>query len=105
MIEHRSKKFVFNIYQENIPIIESMSYEQKNALINKALQEHLQLSSQNKKERELINFLTKTILMVLLVIGGIPLFIMTINFCFDTTVNSYTKMERNFERLFNEQQR
>ncbi len=105
MVEQKSKKFVFNIDKESVSFVEGLSYEKKNSLVNKLLLEYREQYFKDKKNRDLINLVRKIFLIVLSVLAGIPLLIMAVNFCFDATVNSYSRMERNFERLFDEQKR
>ena len=105
MVEQKSKKFVFNVYQENVSFVESLSYEQKNELVNELLRDYQILATKEEKGKNLISFFKKIVIFLFIVLIGTPLFIMSVNFFFDHTLNSYSQMERNFERLFNEQQR
>jgi len=95
-----TKKFVFQIYDENINFIESISAENKNILVNRLLYNYQFKVNKNKKDLEQINFWKKTAITALITIISIPLFIMLVNFSFDITINSYSKMERNFSKLF-----
>ncbi len=105
MSEQQSKKFVFTIQDDNIYFIEGLSYENKNALVNKLLSQHRSQTFQTQGSRELFNKIKQIAIIIFAILAGIPLTIMTINFLYDSTVNSYSKMEQNFERLFDEQNR
>ena len=94
------KKFVFQIYPENIDYIESLPYRKKNNLINQLLDNYKFYSIEKKKNDDLINLLKKIAITLLLIVICIPLLIMLVNFSFEVTKNSYSKMERNFEKLF-----
>lgn len=101
-IAHRqeAKKFVFQVYGENIELIDSLSAENKNNLINKLLYDYRFKVNENKKNLEKINFWKKIVITVLIAIIGVPLFLMLVNFSFDKTLNSYSKMEQNFQKVF-----
>jgi len=103
LVEQKSKKFVFNVDQENVSFVESLSYEQKNELINKLLTDYQDFSAKEEKGKNLIAFFKKIVIFLFIALIGTPLFIMSVNFFFDHTLNSYSQMERNFERLFNGQ--
>ena len=103
MIERRTKKFVFQVYSDNIDYLESVSYDEKNEIINKLLNEHRVHLEKREKNRKLTGFIKKTVIILVLILAGVPLTLTFINYCFNATVNSYTKMQKNFERLFNEQ--
>ncbi|MEA3378829.1 MAG: hypothetical protein U9Q69_04270, partial [Nanoarchaeota archaeon] len=80
--------------------VESLAYEKKNNLINQLLDNHKFYSIEKEKNDDLIKLLKKIAITLLLIFICIPLFFMLVNFSFDVTQNSYSKMERNFEKLF-----
>lgn len=105
MEESKTKKFVFNLDENNSHFIENLTYDKKNELINKLIFNHRETVKNNLKNNKFYGTLKKILIFLLCMVIGIPLLIITINFCFDMTVESYSEMEKNFERLFNEQQR
>jgi len=105
MTEQLSKKFVFTVKEDNVSFVEGLSYEKKNDLINKLLKQHRSQTFQTMENKDFFNKVKKTVIIILAILVGIPLSIATINFLYDSTVNSYAQMEKNFERLFDEQNR
>ncbi len=98
--EYETKKFVFHIYDENIDFVESLPSNQKNVLINQLIYDYRVEDIKNKKSNELRKFYKKTAMAILLVVIGVPLFLMLINFSLNVTLNSYSQMQNNFQKLF-----
>jgi len=97
---HEIKKFVFRIYDENIDLIETMSSDEKNDFINNLIDSYRDSDDKAAKKEKLINLCKKTAIGIILTVIGLPLFILLVNFSFDLTLNSYSKMQKNFEKLF-----
>ncbi len=95
------KKFVFQVYDENIDFVEPMTSEQKNNLINHLIYLHRIEEIKGKKRNNLVNIYKNIALTIVLIMIGIPLLLFLINFSFDLTVNNYSDMEKNFQKLFN----
>ena len=98
--EYETKKFVFQIYDENIDFIETLPLNQKNTLINQLIYDYRVEDIKNKKSNELIKFYKRIAATVLLVVIGMPLFLMLITFSLKVTLNSYSQMQNNFQKLF-----
>ncbi len=94
------KKFVIQVYDENISFIESLSSEKKNLLINNLIESYRTESFKVEKKKSVNNKFKKIIILTFLLILGIPLFVMFVNFSLEATLNSYSHMEKNFEKLF-----
>ncbi len=95
-----TKKFVFQVFDENIDFIEPMASEQKNALINRLLYNHRIDIAQEKKKTELRNLVKKIAITVIAILIGVPLLITLVNLSFDATFKGYSQMQSNFEIFF-----
>jgi hypothetical protein len=96
----KRKKFVFQINPENIEYIEEMAYDEKNDLINQLLNEHKIYSHKKKKEEEILNWIKKIALILLMTAIGIPVFVKIIGISLDMTVESYQEIRTKFEKLY-----
>jgi len=95
-----TKKFVFQIYSDNIEFIETLSYQEKNDLINYLVSEYQVSSNSNKKFNSGFNLAGKITLIILAFAVGIPLLFYILGVSFDLTKASYYSMQQNFEKLF-----
>jgi phospholipid N-methyltransferase len=99
-IVRKNKKFVFQIYPENIKFIESFSYQEKHDFINQLISEYRE-SKIFALEQEKLHSKAKNLLIIILaVIIGIPLLLYIINVSLDLTKASYYDMQTKFEKLF-----
>ncbi len=98
--KHDVKKFVFQLYDENIDFLELMPSGQKNNLINRLIYNYRAEDAQEKKRINFRNLCKKIAITVALVLIGLPLLVFLVNFSFEVTLNSYSEMEKNFEKLF-----
>jgi len=96
----RTKKFVFQIYDDNIDFIENVSQTKKNVLINKIIQNYRLEKYKDTQNEEFKNIIKKVIITALIIFIGIPLGFKLINLSFDLTMNSYSEMQNNFQKLF-----
>jgi len=95
------KKFVFQINPENIKYIESMSYQEKQDLINELIILHkLSVKEQQKTNSNLVLIKKLKIIFVALLVG-IPILFYTVSMSLHYTQASYTDMQKNFERYTN----
>ena len=97
---HKSKKFVFQVYSDNVDFIESLSYQEKNDLANQLFNDYRISSVINQKFNRSINIAKKSVAIFLAVVIGIPLLIYLVSISLDFTKSSYFKMQQNFEKLF-----
>jgi hypothetical protein len=96
----RPKKFVIEISPENISYIENMNHDERNLFINEILTGYLENENniyKGKKESGLIKNIVVGFLIVML---GLPLIMMIINMSLSVTLNGYSEMQGNFERLY-----
>jgi len=96
----KSKKFVFRLYSDNIDFVETLSYQEKNDLVNQLLDDYRGAAIYNKKVNKNISLTKKAVIIFLAIVVGIPLLIYLTSISLDLTKSSYTEMQKNFEKLF-----
>ncbi|MCQ2957704.1 MAG: hypothetical protein MJ180_02255 [Candidatus Gastranaerophilales bacterium] len=94
------KKYVVTINKEFVPLIDSMSVEERNETIN----EIISLHSDNVNEKQQMKQITKGVVIgvvsLIVLIFFIPAVLWLVNLSFNLTQNSYAEMENNFEVLY-----
>jgi len=96
----KSKKFVFQVYSDNIEFVESLSYQEKNELVNQLFDDYRTSSVINHKFNKSINIAKKAVIIFFAVFVGIPLIIYLAAVSLHFTKSSYVDMQHNFENLF-----
>jgi hypothetical protein len=99
--EEKPKKFVFQIYPENIDYVDSLSYEEKHELINQLLSNYRESFYPNNRPQINTERLTKTVTAIVIFSIAIPLFLFLLNVSLDITRSNYRIFQGNFEKLFN----
>ena len=94
------KKFVFQIYPENVKFIESLSYQEKQDLINHLISESRNEINEKYKYKQHFNWVKKAIITVILILIGIPLLFYLASISLNVTKTNYSEMQSNFEKLF-----
>jgi hypothetical protein len=94
------KKFVFQIDPENIKFIESLSYQDKQDLINYLITKSRSEINEEYKYSQLIRRIKKGFIYFILVAIGLPLFFYLASYSLELTKANYSEMQRNFEKLF-----
>lgn len=99
-----TKKFVFQIYPENVKFIESLSYQEKQLIINELISNHLK-GQQPQFSLPEINFLK--IKITKKIVGQIVILLISffiISFIFQNMMqlskSNDRQMTRNFEKLY-----
>ncbi|MEI8389628.1 MAG: hypothetical protein WCG23_07045 [bacterium] len=96
----KSKKFVFQLYDENIDFVESLSYQEKNDILNQLLNDYRLSNIYGKKLVKKASNIKKSVIIFFAVIIGIPLILYLISLSLNLTKSSYTQMQNNFSKLF-----
>lgn len=94
------KKFVFQIYPDNVKFIETLSYQEKQDLINYLISKSRQEINEERKYKTYLRLIKKIFTFLLVAIIGIPLFLYFASVSLDLTKASYSEMQKNFEKLF-----
>lgn len=96
----KPKKFVFQIYPENIEYIENLSFEEKNDLINNMINEYRNRKDEDYTKEQRIKIFKSIFITFLTIIVAVPLIIFLINASFTVTKSSYGEMQKNFTTLY-----
>jgi hypothetical protein len=97
---HNIKKFVFQVYDDNIDYVENLSFQDKNDLINTLISNYIVESSESKASKKQFKSIKKSVFIILALIIGIPLIIYMAAVSLHMTKESYLYMQHNFEKLF-----
>jgi len=98
--EEKPKKFVFQIYPENIDYIDSLSYEEKHDLVNQLLTNYREGLYTKDDFQTGKQKLIKSIINFILLIIIIPILFYFLNVSLNVTKNNYRIFQGNFEKLF-----
>ena len=94
------KKYVVSINNEYVPLIDEMSIEERNEIINDIIAEH----NDRTNEKKQLRFYIKTSIVILIFIFALlfaaPGVLWLINKSFTLTKNNYSEMQTNFEVLY-----
>lgn len=99
-MERNFKKFVINVYDDNIEFVDNLSSKEKNDIINQLLAEYQIKNTKSKKLNKIKNEVISYTLIFLALVIGIPLLIKLTAISIKLTKSSYTEMQKNFEKLF-----
>ena len=100
MAENKSKKFVFVIKPENVKFIESLSYQDKQDIVNQLISKYRNNEQHNSQSNEETLWLKKFIAFATAIIIGIPLLLILLSYSLNLTKNSYLYMQTNFEKVY-----
>lgn len=95
-----SKKYIVTIYNEYVPLLDSMSIEERNDTINDIISVHYDNTNEKKQKRKIFKIITSIVIAFLILIFIAPLSLWLINYSFTTTQNNYTEMQNNFKVLY-----
>lgn len=96
----KSKKFVFQIDPENIDFVDSLSYENKNILINQLITNYKEGVYTAKTPASGTTILKYAIIIFLISVVAVPLFIYLVNISMHATDKNYKLYQGGFEKLF-----
>jgi len=97
----KPKKFVFQIYPENIGYIDSLSYEEKHVLINQLISDYRENSLKKNFSHTKNKKYSKLIISTVVILLMIPVILLIINISLKLTNSNYRIYQGNFEKLFN----
>jgi hypothetical protein len=99
--EDKPKKFVFQVYPENIDYVESLSYEEKNDLINHLLTNYKEGRYNENAFYDRAVILKYVSIIIITLILLVPIFIYFLNISLNMTESNYKIYQSGFEKLFN----
>ena len=94
------KKYVVNIDARFVPLIDSMSVEERNEAINDIIAEYNDRVTEKKIMKKTYKIILFVILGLFLLLFTAPTILWAINKSFAMTKNNYSEMQTNFEVLY-----
>ena len=88
------------IDEKYIDLIDNMSVDERNELINDIISVHYDNTNDKKQKKNIIKVTLITIICFFILLFLAPLTLWLINYSFTTTQNNYTEMQNNFEVLY-----
>jgi ATP-dependent Zn protease len=98
--EIKSKKFVFQINPENIKFVDSLSYEDKNIIINQLITNYKDGTYTSNKPQTSTMILKYVISISVIFIILIPVLFFLLNSSMNATKTNYKMYQGGFEKLF-----
>lgn len=95
------KKFVFKIDPENIDFIESLSYEEKQIIINELLYNYRESINKSASKKSFFKENKKHLSIILFILIIIPVFYFAFTLAWNATQATNSYMQQNFEKLYN----
>ena len=95
-----AKKYVITINKEFVPLIDSMSVEKRNEIINEIISVHNEEINEKMQIKHSMKMATITAILIIVLLFAAPFIMWLINKSYTLTRNSYNEMQRNFEVLY-----
>jgi len=94
------KKYVVSINNEFVPLVDAMSIERRNELINEIISLHNDEINEKIQLKQNIKVTIFTVIIIIALIFAAPVILWLANKSYTLTRNSYNEMESNFEVLY-----
>lgn len=94
------KKYVVSIDARFIPLLDSMSVDERNDAINDIIAEYSERVTEKKLLKKTYKVIMFIILGLFLLLFTAPAVLWMVNKSFDMTKNNYSEMQNNFEVLY-----
>ena len=94
------KKYVISIDNKYSHIVDKMSIDERNELINDIISLHCDNVNEKKQAKKFVQTLFKIFIFFLILLFAAPGLLWLINKSFTLTKNNYTEMQTNFEILY-----
>ncbi len=94
------KKYVISIYNEFVPLMDSMSVEERTEAINEIISVHNDAINEKKLIKRGAKVLVAALIGMIVLIFAAPCLLWLVNKSYTLTRNSYNEMQTNFEVLY-----
>lgn len=101
----KSKKFVIQIYPDNVEYIEDLDPEDRNDFINELITESIHKSYEDQETKRVSYSIKQIIVVLLTIIIGMPIVFYLINISLTATSDNYKQVQVNFEKLYRDRGR
>ena len=94
------KKYVVSINNAFVPLLDEMSIEERNEVINDIISLHNDNVNEKKQTKKAIKIFAQIVIFILILLFAAPGILWLINKSFTLTQNNYAEMQTNFEVLY-----
>lgn len=94
------KKYVVSINNAFVPLLDEMSIEERNEVINDIISLHNDNVNEKKQTKKAVKIFAQIIIFILILLFAAPGILWLINQSFTLTQNNYAEMQTNFEVLY-----
>lgn len=94
------KKYVVSIDNAFVPLLDEMSIEERNEVINDIISLHNDNVNEKKQTKKAIKIFAQIVIFILILLFAAPGILWLINQSFTLTQNNYAEMQTNFEVLY-----
>lgn len=96
------KKYVVSISSDIVPYFEKIDPEERSELVNCLLFEHIEKEKKTPEEERIKKLIKHSLVVIVTIAVGVPLFFSMTNASIMATVNSYREVQTNFEKLYSQ---
>lgn len=100
IIAENAKKYVVTIRKEFVPLLDSMSVEKRNEIINEIISLHNEEINEKMQIKHSMKMATITAILIIVLLFAAPFIMWLVNKSYTMTRNNYHEMQRNFEVLY-----
>ncbi len=94
------KKYVISVKSQYIDLIDSMSIEERNDVINDIISEHNDYVNEKKQIKIFAKTALNVVILIFILLFAAPGALWLVNKSFTLTKNNYSEMQNNFEVLY-----
>ena len=99
------KKYVVAIDMKYVPLVDAMSIDERNELINDIISAHNDEVNEKKQNKKTLKIIVSLVIAFVLLLFTAPGVLWLINQSFTLTRNNYSEMQNNFEVLYKNKNR
>lgn len=98
--EAGTKKYVVTIDAKYVALVDEMSIDERNELINDIISVHNDEQNEKKTNKKILKIASAMLIFLMVLLFAAPGILWLINQSFTLTKNNYSEMQNNFEVLY-----
>lgn len=98
--EAGAKKYVVTIDAKYVALVDEMSIDERNELINDIISVHNDEQNEKKTNKKILKIASAMLIFLMVLLFAAPGILWLINQSFTLTKNNYSEMQNNFEVLY-----
>ena len=95
-----AKKYVVTIDAKYVALVDEMSIDERNELINDIISVHNDEQNEKKTNKKILKIASAMLIFLMVLLFAAPGILWLINQSFTLTKNNYSEMQNNFEVLY-----